>query len=81
MTLKERVSPNLRAALIKAAIVLFPSYAVAYISDKMVYVVPTLAAAGMLAATIETKDVNRMLDDGDDSDTDDDADGDHFDDA
>lgn len=55
----------------KAAIVLTPSYSVAYLSDKMVYVVPTLAAAGMFAATIETRDVNRLLDDDDGGDDED----------
>ncbi|WP_164658652.1 hypothetical protein [Tropicibacter sp. Alg240-R139] len=48
--------------MFKAAIVLVPSYAAAYLTEKMVYVVPTLAAAGMFAATIDEKDVNRMLD-------------------
>ena len=64
MTLGHRLSPNLRAAFIKAVIVLVPSYSAAYLTDKMVYVVPTLAAAGMFAATIKTQDVNRLLDDG-----------------
>lgn len=62
--LAKRFSPNFQAAFFKAAIVLIPSYSIAYLTDKMVYVVPTLAAAGMFAATIQTKDVTRMLDDG-----------------
>ena len=65
MSLKRRISPNLRAAFLKAAIVLVPSYTAAYLTDKMVYVVPTLAAAGMFAAMIDIKDVNRMLDETD----------------
>lgn len=60
-----RITPNFRAAALKAAVVLLPSYFVAYTTDKMVYVVPTLAAAGIFASSIQTKDVNRLLDDGD----------------
>ncbi|MFT6452493.1 MAG: hypothetical protein ACJA06_001994 [Halocynthiibacter sp.] len=63
-----RITPNFRAAFLKAAVVLLPSYFVAYLTDKMVYVVPTLAAAGIFASTIQTRDVNRLLDDGDDGD-------------
>ncbi|PCI05265.1 MAG: hypothetical protein COB78_01220 [Hyphomicrobiales bacterium] len=43
---------HLKVALIRAFIVLIPSYSVAYLTDKMVYVVPTLAAAGFLAASL-----------------------------
>ncbi|MGH1329250.1 MAG: hypothetical protein ACRBBK_00060 [Paracoccaceae bacterium] len=46
--------------------VLLPSYFVAFTTDKMVYVVPTLAAAGIFASTIQTKDVNRLLDEASD---------------
>ncbi|SMX41913.1 hypothetical protein [Actibacterium lipolyticum] len=60
--LKDRITPNLMVACIKAAIILIPSYLAAYLTDKMVYVVPTLAAAGMFAATVEKRDMNRLLD-------------------
>ena len=43
---------HLRIAVYKAIIVLAPSYLVAYLTDKMVFVVPTLAAAGFFAATL-----------------------------
>ena len=62
-----RITPNLRAAVFKALIVLVPSYTVAFLTDKMVFVVPTLAAAGFFASTIETRDVTRLLDEGPDA--------------
>ncbi|WP_289041292.1 hypothetical protein [uncultured Aliiroseovarius sp.] len=46
--------------------ILIPSYRVAYLTDKIVYVVPTLAAAGIFTSTIETSDVNRLIDEGGD---------------
>ena len=53
-----------KLAAIKAAIVLVPSYLAAYLTDKMVYVVPTLAAAGFFAANIDlvSKPIIRRLD-------------------
>ncbi len=58
---------HLKAALIKAAIVLVPSYAVAYLTDKMVYVVPTLAAASFFAATLKLDNdpINNRVDEDD----------------
>ena len=41
-----------RDCLIKAAIVLVPTYITAYISDKMIYVIPMLAAASFIAASL-----------------------------
>ena len=38
--------------LIKAAIVLVPTYITAYLTDKMVYVIPMLAAASFIAASL-----------------------------
>ena len=67
-----RLTPNLRTALVKAAVVLVPSYGMAWFTGAMVYVVPTLAAAGFLAAAVEDRDVARMLDE-DGPDTDDDG--------
>ncbi|WP_212699429.1 hypothetical protein [Thalassovita aquimarina] len=64
--MNRRITPNLRAAFLKAIVILVPSYLVAFMTDKMVYVVPTLAAAGIFASTVQTKDVNRLLDEGDD---------------
>ena len=38
--------------LIKAVIVLVPTYLTAYLTDKMVYVIPMLAAASFVAASL-----------------------------
>ncbi|MGJ8547232.1 MAG: hypothetical protein ACSHWZ_17435 [Sulfitobacter sp.] len=61
-------NPNIKSALTKALIVLLPSYAAAYLTDKMVYVVPTLAAAGFFASSLETARPTRVDEDSDDSD-------------
>ena len=55
---------HLQVASIRALIVLLPSYLAAYLTDKMVYVVPTLAAASFLAATLkfEEDDNTRRVD-------------------
>lgn len=54
-----------KTAFLKAAIVLVPSYTAAYLTEKMVRVVPTLAAASFFAATIpsEEQKLRRHLDD------------------
>ena len=52
---------GLRSALLKAGIVLLPSYTAAWLTDKMVWVVPTLVAATFFAATI---DLSRRVDEG-----------------
>ena len=39
--------------LIKAVIVLVPTYITAYLTDKMVYVIPMLAAASFVAASMD----------------------------
>ncbi|MGR3468039.1 MAG: hypothetical protein ACU0CI_09175 [Shimia sp.] len=44
---------GLKEAALKAAIVLVPSYLAAYLTEKMVWVVPTLAAAGFFAGTVQ----------------------------
>ena len=43
----------IRNASIKAAIVLVPSYVVAYLTEQMVYVVPMLAATSFFAGTVD----------------------------
>lgn len=61
---------GLRLAAAKAAIVLVPSYSAAWLTDKMVYVVPTLAAAGIIAAQISFEsDTQRRTDDDGDGDS------------
>lgn len=59
---------GIKLALTRAAIVLIPSYSAAYLTDKMVYVVPTMAAASFLAASINLqneKTARRVDEDGD----------------
>ena len=46
-------SQKLKLAALKAAIVLIPAYTAAYFTGKMVWVVPTLVAAGFFAAGID----------------------------
>ena len=51
--------------LIKAVIVLVPTYITAYLTDKMIYVIPMLAAASFIAASIgEDKVERRVEEDG-----------------
>lgn len=60
---------KVKIAATKAAVVLIPSYLAAYLTDKMVYVVPTLAAAGFFASTLEFDAyTKRRVDDDDDAD-------------
>ena len=47
------IKHNFKTALAKSAIVLVPSYTAAYFTEQMVYVVPTLAAAGFFASSID----------------------------
>jgi len=55
---------NIKTAVLKAAVVLIPSYTAAWLTDKMVWVVPTLAAAGFFAANIgvSNADTTRRVD-------------------
>ena len=42
----------IKEGLIKAAVVIVPTYITAYMTDKMVYVIPMLAAASFVAASL-----------------------------
>lgn len=62
-----------KEATLKALIVLVPTYAMAYFTGQMVWVVPTLAAAGFFAGTISLIDrttTQRADEEGDGSDLD-----------
>ena len=60
---------NYRDATLKAAIVLIPTYAAAYFTGEMVWVVPTLAATSFFAANLSTSDLTtKRLDEDGDSD-------------
>lgn len=67
---------HFKIAVLRAAIVLIPSYLVAFLTDKMVYVVPTLAAASFLAATLkfDENQNTRRVDEDDSGDGDGDVD-------
>ncbi len=52
-------------SLLQAAIVLVPTYITAYLTDKMVYVIPMLAAASFVAASLSpSRDSRRVEEDG-----------------
>lgn len=63
---------HFKAAALKAGVVLIPSYLAAYMTDKMVWVVPTLAASSFFAATIGLKEeqIRRRVDEDEGDDTD-----------
>lgn len=44
---------SLKNAFVKVAIVLVPSYTMAYLTEMMVYVVPLLAASSFFASSVE----------------------------
>lgn len=44
---------KIKTAAIKAAIVLIPSYIMAFLTEQMVYVVPMLAATSFFAGTVD----------------------------
>lgn len=50
--------PNIewKVAVAKAAIVLVPSYTAAYLTEQMVWVVPTLAASSFFAGSLQITD-------------------------
>ena len=57
------VFQRLKKPFVQALIVLVPSYIVAYTTNKMVYVVPMLAAMGFIAANIFKDDTEKRIDD------------------
>lgn len=60
---------RIRNAAIKAAIVLVPSYIMAFLTEQMVYVVPMLAASSFFAGTVDfSEKTNRRRVDEDEAD-------------
>jgi len=49
--------------LIKIAIILVPTYIVAYLTDKMIYVIPMLAVCTLIVATYDSKSKRRTDED------------------
>lgn len=64
------LSPKLQLAAVKACIVLVPCSTMAYLTEQMVFVVPTLAATAFFASTIEMSDLpqRRVDEDSEDGD-------------
>jgi hypothetical protein len=57
--------------LYKILVVLVPTYTIAYLTDKMVYVIPMLAACTLIASTSFNRDKrSRRLDEDDYDDAD-----------
>ena len=53
---------GLKKAIVRGLVVLIPTYGVAYLTDKMVYVVPMLAACGFIAASLFEDDTKKRVD-------------------
>jgi len=52
--------------ILQATIILVPTYITAYISDKMIYVIPMLAAASFVAASISpSRKLDRKVEEDD----------------
>ena len=51
----------IKDGLLKATIVLVPTYITAYLTNKMIYVIPMLAAASFIAASLTSSTVNRRV--------------------
>ena len=61
--MKDLEMSSMKKALIRGVVVLIPTYAVAYLTDKMVYVVPMLAAMGFVAASLFEDDTTKRIED------------------
>lgn len=65
---------DVRRVLLRIAILLLPSYAAAWLTGEMVWVVPTLAASAAVAASMGATSPTRLDEDGDGEDGDPEAD-------
>ena len=52
-----------KIGLVQAVIVLIPTYTVAYLTDKMVYTIPMLAAVSFIAASFSKDTTTIRIDD------------------
>ena len=64
---------RVRLAILRALVILVPSYTMAYLTGEMVWTIPTMVGAGILAAAFS--DPKRVTDEGDDGDDGDDHEG------
>ena len=55
------IKEGLSIGFVKATIVLVPTYITAYLTDKMIYVIPMLAAASFIAASISGDKIERRV--------------------
>ena len=55
------IKEGLSVGFVKAAIVIVPTYITAYLTDKMIYVIPMLAAASFIAASISGDKLERRV--------------------
>jgi hypothetical protein len=53
---------DIKIGLIQGMIVLVPSYTIAYLTEKMVYTIPTLAAATFIAAALKPTNISKKVD-------------------
>ena len=59
------IKEGLKLGLVKGIIVLLPTYITAFLTDKMIYVIPMLAAASFIASSIGgSKHQHRVEEDG-----------------
>ena len=58
---KKKLREQLKIALYQALIVLVPTYLVAFLTDKMVYTIPMLAAASFVAASLSKNNMERKV--------------------
>lgn len=62
------MGPHIRIVALRVAIVLVPSYIVAWISGEMIWVMPTVVASALAATAIKSTDTATRVDDADTSD-------------
>ncbi len=55
------IKEGLSIGFVKATIVLVPTYITSYLTDKMIYVIPMLAAASFIAASISGDKLERRV--------------------
>ena len=55
------IKEGLKMGLVKGAIVLLPTYITAFLTDKMIYVIPMLAAASFIAASVGDAKIERRV--------------------
>ena len=69
------MNKQLQRAIIKAIVVLIPTYTTAYLTGKMIYVVPMLAASAYIATAIFRDEPMRNVENDAGKDSKDDIEG------